>query len=263
MPFFSAMPLSPLQFLFSCQLLIAGIACYGQNENPLAVQLDKAFITSLNTLGFTNSSVQRVDSIGQTSEIAGHFCKIYSKTMKTVAFQLQDMDSGSKIFIEKFEIGFADYFLRAWDDDKKNNLSPVSEWKCFFSTPDAKPWQIVLLGVNAHTNIDIWQTLVNNFSEKEIRLYKKLMLTMQSSVSNIYYQFFDTLLAQNGYLRFINSVTMGFAKKFGEQIVYKWRRRNVKLAILFYQNKERFARKLAIVIRKKQMNDRKILRYKS
>ena len=259
---FSPMPLSQIQFLFSCQLLIAGIACYGQTEN-LSLQSHKAFITSLNTLGFTNSSVQRVDSIGETSDSARHFCKIYSKTMKTVAFQLQDMDSGSKIFIEKFEIGFADYFLRAWNDDKKNNLSPASGWKCFFSHLNAKPWQIVLLGVNAHTNIDIWPTLVNNFSEKEIRLYKKLMLTMQSSVSKMYYQFFDTLMAQHGYLKFINSVTLGFAKKFGEQIIYKWRRRNVKLAILYYRDKKRFARRLAIVTRKKQTNDRKILRYRS
>ncbi|MEO5781809.1 MAG: hypothetical protein ABIQ07_00975, partial [Ginsengibacter sp.] len=95
-----------------------------------------------------------------------------------------------------------------------------------------------LLGVNAHVNVNIWQALVTNFSEEDIRRYKKQMLAMQSSVTKVYDQFFDTLLANNSYLKFINTFTFGIAKKFGERMFYKWRSRNVKLAIMYYRNPE-------------------------
>ena len=264
MTFKAALPL--MKLLSIGQLLMAGIVCYGQNDQPVTA-FHKIFIP-LNTkpgeeVAIINNSIQRVDSIALTAESERHFCKIYSQTMNTVAIQMQKIDSGSREFIQKFEIGFADYFLSAWMDDRTNNLSPQSGWKCFFSNRDAKPWQIVLLGVNAHTNIDIWRTLVYNFSEKEVMQYHKQMLAMQASVTKVHDQFFKTLLAQSRYLRFINTITLGFARRFGEKIIYKWRRRNVKLALLYYTNQKRFTRKLALVNRKKIKNDQRILSYRS
>lgn len=268
MPFYSAIPFSFMKLLLFCQMLIAGILCNGQTRNTATAQLNNGAIPSLNTVGdeeiiITNNSIQRIDSIALTSGTERHFCKIYSQTMNEVALQMQKIDSGSRTFIQKFEIGFADYFLKAWADEKNNNLSHESGWKCFFSNLDAKPWQIVLLGVNAHTNIDIWQTLVYNFPEKEVMQYNKQMLAMQASVTKIYHQLFKSMKAESGYLRFINTATLGLVKKFGEGIIYKWRRRNVKLAILYYYNNKRFTRKLAHVYRKKQKNDQRILRYGS
>ena len=264
MTFHSAIPFPFMMLLLFCQLLITGIVCYGQNVNTVAAH--KAFMPSLNTgneINIEKNSIQRIDSIALTSGTERHFCKIYSQTMGEVAVQMQKIDSGSRAFIEKFEIGFADYFLKAWADEKNNNLSDESGWKCFFSNPGAKPWQIVLLGVNAHTNIDIWQTLVYNFSKEEVMQYNKKMLSMQTSVTKVYQQLFRSMKAESGYLRFINTVTLGLAKKFGEEVIYKWRRRNVELAILYYHNKKRFTRKLAQVNRKKQKNDQRILRYGS
>lgn len=269
MPGFSSRSLMIIKLLLLCPLLIISIACNSQNENTVtAQQSDKWFISFTYTVGdnkstIDNNSIQQVDSIAHISTISSYFCQVYSNVMQNTVSQMESIDSGAKVFIKKFEICFADYFLKAWGNDKNRNLSPASEWKCFFSNPNAQPWQLVLLGVNAHTNIDIWQTLVNNFSEKEIWQYKKQMLAMQSSVAKVYYKFFDTLMFQNSYLRFINSFTLGFAKKFGERIVYKWRRRNVNLAIMYYQDQEKFKRKLAFVNRKKQKNDQRILRYKS
>ena len=242
--------------------LLGGIACYGQNGEPVT-----AFIP-FNTYpvagaAVINNSIQRIDSIALAAGSESHFCKIYSQTMNTVALQLQEIDSGSREFIQKFEIGFADYFLTAWARDRSHTLPLQSGWKCFFSNRNAKPWQIVLLGVNAHTNIDIWRTLVYNFSEAQVMQYHKQMLAMQASVNKVHDQFFRTLLAESRYLRFINTVTMGFARKFGEKIIYKWRKRNVKLALLYYSNEKRFTRKLEQVNRKKIKNDERILRYRS
>ena len=268
MPSYFCRSLLIIKLSVLCPLLMIILCCYSQNKNAVTISQPGKWFTNLTyTVGDNGNtianSIQQVDSIAHSSEMARHFCLVYSKTMKNIASQMQSMDNGAKMFINKFEIGFVDSFLNARVNNKNGNLSTASEWKCFFSNPTARPWQIVLLGVNAHTNVNIWQALVNNFSEREIRQYKKQYLALKYSVAKVYYQFFDTLMSQNSYLRFINSLTLGLAKKIGERIMFKWRRRNVNLAIMFYHDPEKFKRRLALVTRKKQKIDQRILRYKS
>ena len=248
--------------LFS-KWLIAGVS-YAQSENSVtAQQLSRHLLHNYaDRQSNTDLAIQQVNSIAHSNTISSPFCKVYYNSMKNIEYQIKDFDPGAKAFIQKFETGFADYFLRAWVNEKNKNETSL-EWKCFFSNPNVKPWQLVLLGVNAHTNVNVWQALVANFSEEEVRHYKKQMLAMQSSIAKVYDQFFDTLLANNSYVRFINTFTLGIAKKFGERIVYKWRRRNVNLAIMYYHNPGKFKKKLAIVNRKKEKIDQRILRYRS
>ena len=269
MPFVSYKLLMSIKLLWTFYLLITAIVCKAQNVTTVIIkqpgkQFDNSSYTSYgHGAHITNNPMQQVDSIAKTSEFARHFCQVYSKLMGNVELQMQDVDSNAKEFIIKFEVSFADYFLKARADDINANLSTESPWKCFFSNPTAQPWQIVLLGVNAHTNADMMQVLVDNFSEKEIRQHKKQFLAMQTSVAKVYYQFFDTLRSHNSYLRFINSFTLGIAKKFGERIVYKWRKRSVNMAIMFYKDEEKFKRRLALVNKKRQKINQRILSHRS
>ena len=263
----SSSPMRLLTLLLFSQWLIAG-ECYAQNENIITAQkLSRHPFTYANLFNDNesnaNNAILQLDSIAQTNATARPFCNVYYNSMKNIEMQIKDLDTGTKTFVQKFEKRFADYFLRACVNQKNRDISASPEWQCFFSNPDAKSWQIILLGVNAHVNVNIWQALVTNFSEEEIHFYKKPMLSIQSSVTKVYDQFFDTLLANNSYLKFINTFTVGFAKKVGERILYKWRRRNVNLAIMYYHNQEKFKRRLAIVNRKKEKIDQRILRYRS
>ena len=252
-----------MNILVLCCFLIMGTACYTQNERVLLPNYS-ASPSGADDCKFELSYLKQVDSIAQSTGMARHFSLIYSHAMRNVAEQVQSMDSNAMFFIKKFEIRFADYFLTAALDNKNGDLAATSEWQCFFSHPGARPWQLILLGVNTHTNVDFWRSLVDNFSEKEIRRNKKQILACQYSIAKVYYEFFDLLIADKPYVRFINSFTKGLAKKIGERIIYKWRRRNVNLAILFYYDHKKFERRLAATNRKKQQIDRLILRkYKS
>ena len=183
--------------------------------------------------------------------------------MTGIASQIEEMDSIAKSFITWFEMRFADYFLNACFDDKNGNLAETSEWNCYFSSKDVRPWQLVLLGVNAHINIDFWQALTDNFSEKEIRQNKKQLLACRFSVAKVYSGLFDIMIAESEYLKFINAFTKGFAAELGKRIMFKWRRRNINLAILFYHNHEKFKRKWVTITKKKYKNDKIILRKRS
>ena len=251
---------------FTVWLLMLAPACMAQNEYTAAEQPARqsgSFYAGDEQHVGKQHSLQLIDSIAGLPEKAGDFCKVYVKTMSNIGMQIRDLDTATKSFVEKFEAHFADYFIDAWTDHKKNCLPGSSAWSFFFSNPGARPWQAVLLGINAHINMDIWQSLVYNFILEEIRKYKKPLLATQSSIRKVYYEFFESMKEHNPYLKRVNFFSMGLARTFGNRLVYKWRRRNVNLAILYYKDPEKFKRKLAIITRKKQRIDERILRYRS
>jgi hypothetical protein len=209
------------------------------------------------------SVMEKIDSISRSAGAAACFAKVYSQAMIHIAGQMKTMDPDIQFFIQRFESGFAEYFLSAVNDHVHSSLSTESEWSCFFSSPEAGPWQLVLLGVNAHVNINIWQTLVTNFSKREIRQYKKPLLAFQAAVAKVFYPFFDTVLTHSRYLRFLHFFSLGLDKKFGKHILYKWRRRNVKLALLYYTHPRKFERRRCRVYKKKNRIDKLILRAES
>jgi len=230
------------------------------HAQPNNIVQDLSFAGFIYTNIKDNNSIQRVDSIAKAESAAKYFAGIYCKTMQNIENKIETMNESTQNFIRKFETNFANYFLNASYDHRDNKLAVASEWNCLFLYPDLQPWQLILLGVNAHTNIDMWQALVNNFTEKEIRQHKKQFLSVQTAIAKVYRPFFEEVMDQSGYLKFVNSFTKGFAKIVGERLVYKWRRRNVNLSILYYHNPEKFKRKLAIVDRKKQRIDKIIIR---
>lgn len=241
--------------------IIPGLS-FAQNENRLTQEL------IINTKqgdieSNANKAMLTIDSIAHTNTIPGYFCKVYNKSMQNITSQIQYMNSGTRAFIQKFEIGFAGYFLIPYYANTNGDALIGSVWKCYYSNGNAKQWQYVLLGVNAHINGDFWHVLVDNFSEREIRFYKKDILATQPSIVKVYDDVFDTIKSQSSYLRFINFLTFGSVKKFGERTFFKWRKRAVNLAIMYYHDPEKFKRRLAIVNRKKENIDRQILRYRS
>lgn len=262
MPGFSPIWLLLLFF----QLFIVNVS-HAQNKNNLAALVHKSISTNSDNedekeIRVSNVILQ-VDSIANTNTIASYFCKAYSNSMKNIAMQIKGFDFGAKIFIQKFEVGFANYFLTPYYANTNGNLLNGSVWKCFYSSNQAKPWQLILLGVNAHINGDFCHVLVDNFSEQVIRRYKRKMLALQPSIVKVYDDVFDTIRSQSSYLRCINFVTLGLAKKIGERTFFKWRKRAVNLAIMYYHNPEKFKRKEVIVNKKKQKIDKQILSYRS
>jgi len=203
--------------------------------------------------------IQLVDSIARGKQTASHFAIIYGRVMEEIQAGLPELDSASQEFVIRFENSFADYFLQACMDNENGVLPDSSGWKCLFTHPGAKGWQLALIGTNAHANRDLCQALVNHFTERDIRQYKKLLLGFQLPIATVYYPFFDQLKAENSNLRFMNGITKGLAKKFGERLICKWGRRQVRLALLYFHNPKKFKKKIAIVRRKKERIDRLIL----
>jgi len=242
-----------------------GPDCYSQIENAITKQTTQDnHLHPGSSLEFKTSpplnSIQIVDSISGTAGPSQSFAKMYYETMMNVSRRIRSFSSEAQVFINKFEIHFADYFLVAYYDFQNGTLDSTSPWHILFSNPDLRSWQLVLLGVNTHTNIDICQTLINNFSEAEIRKHKKALLRVQPAIAEGYEGLFADITGSNKYLKFMNGFTHGVAKIAGERWLYKWRKRNVKLAILYFENPDKYKKKLARVKKKKEKIDKLILK---
>jgi hypothetical protein len=204
--------------------------------------------------------MRQIDSMSHTAGIARHFASIYTNSMGNIKVQLAAMDSGAQAFVTKFEISFISYFLEACIEYNNGTLSPESVWYFYFSNPKAEPWQLTLIGVNAHINGDIWKGLVKNFSEKEIQYYKKNLLSFQKSIAKAFQPFFDELMEQSSYLRFIDGFTKGASRRYGEWLIYNWRLRQINLAMLYFEDKEKFEQRFEVINRKKHRIDQIIIR---
>ena len=250
--------LRKLSLLLVC--FYSGLHSIGQQAS-VPVPDNNAFVETeydRNSATFVNL-VRQVDSISHTPGIASHFAKIYTASMGNINVQLKGLDTNAQSFVKKFEISFIGYFLEACDE--YNSGKPVGPvWNFYFAHPSAEPWQLTMIGVNAHINGDIWKGLVKNFSEEEIRRNKKHLLAFQSSISRAFHPFFEELLQESSYLRFMDNFTKGTARRYGEWLIYNWRRRQIDLAMMYYNDPEKFKKQFATIERKKKHIDEKILR---
>jgi uncharacterized protein DUF5995 len=208
------------------------------------------------------SLVKQIDSVSHTNSMASHFAKIYTASMGNINVQLQGLDSGAQAFVKKFETSFISYFLEANTEFNRGELPTESVWSFYFSHPEAEPWQLTLIGVNAHINGDIWKGLVSNFSATEIDRYKKTLLSFQSSISKAFQPFFEELIEQSAYLKFVNAFTKGTARYYGEWLIYNWRLRQINLAMTYSTDPRKFKERFTAIHRKKDKIDRLILRNK-
>jgi hypothetical protein len=250
-----------------CCSFTEGFTCQGQQKNSSAENFISYAQQKNVPSGFPEVHeenvlirIHKVDSIADAGQIASYFARLYSTSMESVELKLVDADSNTRAFIRKFELNFIQYFLSACYGYQNGNLSKASPWSCYFSHPNARPLQFMLMGANAHINGDVWQAMVSGFSEQEIKRYKKKYLSFQTALAKAYSPLFDSVEEKNSYLRFMNSFTKGFAKIYGERVLSRWRKRNVNLALLYYSDPAKFKRKLAVLNRKKRKIDSLILR---
>ena len=235
---------------------------YGQHANVLSGDNSFAEPEPNSHSAILLRLMQQVDSVSHTSGIGRHFAKIYTSSMGNINVQLQGLDSGAQAFVRKFEISFINFFLEACEEYNNGSIAPESIWYFYFSHPDAEPWQLTMIGVNAHINGDIWKGLVKNFSETEIRRYKKNLLAFQSSISRAFQPFFEELLEESPYLRFMDNFTKGMARRYGEWLIYNWRLRQINMAMLYFTDAEKFKKRFDVIQRKKKNIDDTILRNK-
>lgn len=173
--------------------------------------------------------------------------------------QLKDTDSITFHQIRKLELNFSNYFIQACSAIK-DKTEPDKTWRHYFNTPDLSQLQLRLLGINAHINGDLWKALKDSYSAKEIKDIGKVVFLFHQSLLVIYEMVYEDAMKESRSVKILHNISLGLSKKYGRHLLVKWRKRQIKIATLYYYNKRKFERKLYKVENKKEKIDALIIR---
>lgn len=183
--------------------------------------------------------LQKLDSIRKSASVSKYFAEIYFNTTGRAITYLIDKPSPEKEFIRRMEKRFASYFFRAVDANFKDEKMP-EEWNSYYSDTSLSPLKLSLLGINAHINGDIWQTLVTEFSVNELKKYRYSYLKFNKELAKEYNNFYDQWYNSQPRIRVLHMLSIGMSKFYGRTLLKKWRKRQYRIALLHYQNPEKF-----------------------
>jgi Family of unknown function (DUF5995) len=95
------------------------------------------------------------------------FLATYLRTTRAVAEELDRGGFRDPEWVERWDVAFADLYLDAVEDAQAGRRPPEPWAVAFAADPDLPPLRHVLLGMNAHINFDLAQSLLTVISEPE------------------------------------------------------------------------------------------------
>jgi hypothetical protein len=201
-----------------------------------------------------------LDSMARIPGQPAYFSEIYLATVQSVEKKLKVANPQEHAFIRKYELGFMQFFI---DDcfhfSRKEPVSSV--WTNYFSDLKGTPLRLQLKGVNAHVNGDVWKALTQSFSFRELKENRHNFLMYQAALNNAVDQFYFKYLKKNNKLRVFHIASLGLLRNMGHLLLKRWRARQVKIALLYYNNPSRFKKKRADLDKKRERINRFIDRF--
>lgn len=190
--------------------------------------------------------MNRIDELAGLSQPAGWFAALYKTTTEKANEFYDHADPATREFIERLKIRFATIFFNALRLHEEGATVP-GHWRIFFRTRHLKPVQYYLLGSNAHINGDICSALTTEFREDEIREQYHSFLHFDEGLKSVYDDLYRQLFQASFSTRMLHYMSGGLSKKYGYTCLKQWRCRQVKLALLHFQNPRSFRKKMKIV----------------
>ncbi|MDP4265168.1 MAG: DUF5995 family protein [Bacteroidota bacterium] len=191
----------------------------------------------------------QLDSIRKSPSVSRHFADIYFETTLGAVNFFSAADSKVQGLIDRMEKRFADYFFRSVYAHENSAVVPY-EWKAYYADGTAPMLRYILFGINAHINGDIWQALTTEFSLQEIRELKPWYFQYQKGLLKDYRRIYNSALASSPKIKLLHVISFGFDRAYGKILLSRWRKRQMKLAELYYTNKPLFNKKLDKLHRK-------------
>jgi hypothetical protein len=106
---------------------------------------------------------ERLDALPAAERNRRLFLSTYRRTTLAVGKAVADGSFEDPDWVERWDVVFADYYLRVYDADRAGDRSGVPRpWRAAFGASDTLPaLGHVLLGINAHINYDLPQALLD------------------------------------------------------------------------------------------------------
>ena len=182
----------------------------------------------------------QLDSIRKSTSISKYFGELYFTFLQSIEKQLTPADSNTKKLIRRFEAVFAQFYIDACEDYKFHQQINITDWQSYFSDSSLTPIQYKLLGTNAHLNGRLWEALANSFTLDEMDMLKKEFVIFKKSLNKTYRYVYREATSSSINISMLRTFSFGIDKFAGYYYLYKWRRRQMKLARFYLSNSSCF-----------------------
>jgi hypothetical protein len=204
--------------------------------------------------------LSRLDSVRNSTSVSRHFAAIYFETTAGAMDYFSQQDQRGQQLVQRLELCFADFFFAAAEAHQENR--PVArEWDAYYADSAASPLACLLYGVNAHINGDIWQALTLEFTAQELNELRGYYLRYIRELYLIYETVYARALSENKKIRTLHSLSLGLDKWYGRTMLVRWRKRQLRLAGLFFTNQSLFEKKRKLLDRKMERLNRLIKKH--
>ncbi len=202
----------------------------------------------------------QLDSISHSNSIAKHFAGLYHAFLKSIESQVVTADTATQRLVRRFEQVFAQFYVDACHAHLHQREIKITDWQAYFSQNDLQPIQYKLLGANAHLNGGLWQALTSAFTKQEMDQLHKQFLIFNHTLNKIYRQVYKEGEQHNKKLSRLAMFSLGLDQLIGNYYLYKWRKRQMRIAKLFWNASTRLPAVSQRVLIRKNFIDRLIIK---
>jgi hypothetical protein len=198
---------------------------------------------------YNASLLDTLQEISQSNTPAKYFAKMYYNAIEITNVYAATKPDSVRAFIFGFESVFAPTFFKSYRNFKAHQPQ-VFAWQRYYADTTLNELQYQFMGMNAHINGDMWLALKDKYCYDTLKKYRQPLLQFQKTLNS----FFDSIYVsgkQYKKIRRLHLLTLGTDKIIGRRMIFRWRKRQEQMALLFYSDPKKTARKLKYI--KKRM----------
>jgi hypothetical protein len=202
--------------------------------------------------------LQKLDSVQGSPLVSRHFAELYFNTTAKAVVYFSRANKPVRELMRRFEQRFACFFLTAANAyGQKEEIPPA--WKTYFTDSSLSRLQYFLLGANAHINGDMWQAMTTEFSLQELKTFKNPYYRYNRKLKEALFFVYNTAFDTAPGIRLLHGLSVGFDRIFTRLMLVRWRKRQMKLSLLWFTDKEKFAVKFEGLQKKMAVLDKLVL----
>lgn len=187
--------------------------------------------TLLDTLAF----------ISATNSPSRHFAGLYHNAIEITNNHASAQPDSVKNFIFGFEARFAPAFFTSYQS-LVTHTPQIYCWQPYYADTTLNDLQYKFIGMTAHINGDMWVALKDACSYDTLKKYRQPLLKFQKALNVLFDSMYVTS-AQYPKLKRLHFLTLGLDRIIGKKIILHWRKKQVQMALLYYSNPAKCARK--------------------
>lgn len=176
--------------------------------------------------------------ISKSPTPARYFAKLYFNAIETTNQYISTKPDSVKKFICGFESSFAPAFFRSYNNYINRREQEIG-WREYYKDTSLNRLQYEFIGMNAHVNADMAIALHNTYDYDTLKKYKKQIIRFQHVLN----KYFDSIYNTTGAypkIKKLHLFTLGLDRSAGKKMILSWRKRQVRLALLYFTNPDKY-----------------------